>query len=182
MFTDIFHRVSRAEWHFVSRIILLSVTLPTLALLSVGCGSRSADVSGSRTSTYSADLGTATAYDFRDKTGRLLARYQFSVYRFEETTDLIYLETEWKNRYPFDDEIDQGIVEARTRLIIQARPRIQTPTGSDLNTVKLVAENLVRFQNSAQWQRVPMSKQLRAYLKRFVDELQTEFRTGFRKF
>lgn len=182
MFTEISPKVSRAEWPILSQIIRLSVTLSTLALLCVGCGSQSADVSRSRASTFSADLGTATAYDFKDKTGRMLDRYQFQLFRFEETADIIYMETDWKARYPFEDELEEGIAEARTRLIIQARPRTRNPAGSDLHTVRLVAENRVRFQDSGEWQRIPMSKQLISYFKRFADELQTEFRTGFRKF
>lgn len=95
---------------------------------------------------------------------------------------MIYLETEWKSRYPFEDEIQQGVEEARTRMTLQAIPRTRVSGGSDLNVVRLFCENMVRLRDQTQWQRVPMSKSLMDYLEGFAEDLRMEFRTGIRKF
>lgn len=154
-----------------------------VCLLVTGWGCSSSRGNSSASNTYTANVGTATAYDFKDKTQRLFTRYQFQVYRFQETADLIFIETEWKLRYPFEDELAHGIEEAKTRIVAEARPRSRMSSGgSELNRVSFYAENLVRFKQSHEWQPVALSDMLKSYLKEFADDLTTEFRTGIRKF
>lgn len=158
---------------------LLSIILALVILLSCSSSMKKESLS----TDYSANLGTATSYDFKEKTQRLLMRYQYELVRFEETSDQIYYETEWKNRTPFDDELELGIVEGRTRFTINAHPRGRIGVGgADLNVVRLFGENMVRYEGSDEWLRVPMSKMLRAYFNKFAEELKLEFRTGIRKF
>ncbi len=145
-----------------------------------GCASsRSEDEVAAR---YTANLGTATLYDFSLKTRQILDRYQFQVVRYESTTDLTHFETGWKPRFPFSDEIERGIEEARTRIFIQASPRGRSAGASDLSVVRMEAENQVRLRGSQEWHHAPMSKMLREYLREFSDDLATELRTGLRRF
>jgi hypothetical protein len=118
----------------------------------------------------------------RQKTQQYLEREQFRVLRFESTTDATFFETDWKARYPFDDEIELGVEEARTRIIITATPRSRAAMGSDMNTVRMEAENQVRYKNALDWHYVEMSKMLKDYLQDFADRLSTEFRAGIRRY
>lgn len=151
-------------------------------LLNVGCSGSGAASGESAAHTFTANLGTATAYDFTLKTRQLLDRYQFRVVRYEATTDAIFFETEWKFRYPFEDEIQQGVEEARTRLTVTATPRVRATISSDLNSVRLEAENQVRYRNAVDWHYTEMSEMLKAYLREFSDKLATEFRAGIRRY
>jgi hypothetical protein len=160
-------------------MLILAVTI--LALSVNGCSSSGA-FDKSSAQTYTANLGTATHYDFRDKTRKMLDRFQFYILRYEQTTDATFFETDWKIRYPFEDEILDGIEEARTRLIITANPRTRVPIGPDLQTVRMEAENQIRYRHSADWHYKEMSPMLKGYLRDFADKLSTEFRTGIRQY
>jgi hypothetical protein len=160
-------------------LILIAISLMFVVGGCSAAGSSDRDV---RPDLYTANLGTATQLDFREKTRRMLDRYQFQVIRFEQTTDATFFETEWKLRYPFEDELQQSVEEARTRLIITATPRTRTPMGSDLHTVRFEAENQVRYRDARDWHYIQMSDMLKAYLKEFCDKLSTEFRAGIRRY
>jgi len=164
----------------------LSVELCFLIPILIGCaGSGSSSRSGGdSSSSYIANVGTATSYDVRDKTQRLIYKHHYVVFRAEESQDMIYFETEWKDRAPFQDEEEGGILEARTRFILEARPRIRAEVAgsSDLNNVRLIFENLVLRESSPEWIYLPMTAMCKSYVRRIADDLIIDFRTGFRKF
>lgn len=166
-------RLQRRSQEFILGILLTGFLY--------GCAG-SASTEDSSAKSFTANLGTATVLDINQKARLLLERYQFQIVRYESTVDALYFETEWKPRYPFDDEIGQGIEETRTRIIIQATPRTRSALGSDLNTVRMEAENQVRLKNGVDWRYAEMSKMLRAYLRKFADDLSTEFRVGLRRY
>jgi len=135
-------------------------------------------------STYSADVGTATSLDVKDKGTSFLDRQQYQVVRQEETNELIYMETHWRFRSPFEDEVELGVEEARTRLFLRATPRGMRQQGlfSDISVVKLTAENQVRYLGETAWRDAHMTPKLRSYLRKLSDDLSIVFRTGIRKF
>jgi hypothetical protein len=168
-------------YHVLRRTLLLPIAV-WLVLAAGGCSGSAGSDKDVRPDLYTANLGTATQLDFREKTRKMLDRYQFQVIRYEQTTDATFFETEWKMRYPFEDELQQNVEEARTRLIITATPRTRAPMGSDLHTVRLEAENQVRYRDGRDWHYLQMSEMLKAYLKEFCDKLSTEFRSGIRTY
>ena len=162
----------------------LLITIIVVAGLTtlLGCASSSNTEAGANVKAYTTNLGTATLYDINQKTSLILDRYQFQIIRFESSTDMTYYETEWKSRYPFEDEIDQGVQQARTRIIIQATPRARGALGADLSTVRLQVENQVRYRDGVEWHYAAVAGMLKSYIKELIDNLTTEFRTGIRKF
>jgi hypothetical protein len=163
------------------RATLLVVVL-MLVPIWYGCAGTKSD-RASDSYEYSADIGMATDFDTMDKTRRLLSRFQYQLIREERTADEFYFETGWKDRQPFADEREVGIVAARTRIIIRARPRGRVGTGlAKLNRIRFFAENEVLFGGTGEWMRAPMSGMLTAYLKELVNDFKTEFRAGIRKF
>jgi len=135
-------------------------------------------------STYDADIGTATSLDVKEKGTLFLDRQQYQVLRQEETTELIYMETHWRFRSPLEDEIELGVEEARTRIFLRATPRGMRQQGlfSDISSVKLTAENQVRYRGETAWRDAHMTPKLRSYLRKLSDDLSIVFRTGIRKF
>lgn len=134
--------------------------------------------------TYTADVGTATAMDVKDKGRLFLDRQQYQVLRQEETSDLIYMETHWRFRPPFEDEIELGVEEARTRIILRAQARGMRQQGlfSDISAVKFTAENQVRYRGETTWKDGQITPKLRLYLRKLSDDLSIVFRTGIRNF
>ena len=92
----------------------------------------------------------------------------------------IYFESDWRYRGPFDDELELGIVDARTRLTINATPR--TRGGMDLYTVRMMAETQVRFEDVNEYVIVPMTDMLMEYLKTISDDLRLELMQGIRRY
>jgi len=135
-------------------------------------------------STYDTDIGTATSLDVKEKGTLFLDRQQYQVLRQEETTELIYMETHWRFRSPFEDEIELGVEEARTRIFLRATPRGMRQQGlfSDISSVKLTAENQVRYRGETTWKDAHITPKLRSYLRKLSDDLSIVFRTGIRKF
>lgn len=154
-----------------------------LILISFICGC-AASSSGGKISliSYSTNVGVATTFDFKDKTERILNKYQFQIERYEEYGDRLYIETKWKDRIPFEDEKKDGIIAARSRLIVKARPRTRTGITVKLNQIQFIGENLVLFANRESWRPAPLTKMCKAYFKQCADDLKTEFRTGIRRY
>jgi hypothetical protein len=171
----------RNNWQVKMQNAVSRGSLFLLLLALMGCAASS---SGSKSATlkYTADLGTATTFDFQEKSQRLLNKYQYQIERYDEFGPRLYLETQWKDRRPFDDEQNSGIVEARSKIILEAKPHTRSAGTTRLNKVQLIGENLVIFAKTQAWVSVPLTPMCKAYFKQFADDLRTEFRTGFRRY
>lgn len=129
--------------------------------------------------TYRANLGTATETDIVSTVPRILDRNNFTVYRQEVTMDGVYIETEWKERDLFDDERSEGIIEARSRIIINARPR--TAQATSLQRVSMEVQNHVRFAEDGDWDRTIITEQTNEYFREVERSIRTELASGIRR-
>ncbi len=92
-------------------------------------------------------------------------------------------QTRWNGRTPFQDELDSGVVEARTRLIVTGRARGGGGSGSgNVRVVEFSAENLVMFAANGDWVVGPLTPLVREYLDEISNELKMRFTTGLRVF
>ena len=153
-----------------------------IILLAIGIllGCASSGKPRTNPTNYNRNVGTAYPLDMKTKTVRILNKFNYVVVRQEESFEQIYYETDWRYRQPFDDEIDLGIVDARTRLTVTATPR--TRVGTDLYNVRVRAETQVRFQDTEEFTVVPMSDLLIKYLNDISDDLKMELSTGIRRY
>ena len=144
--------------------------------LSMCAGSRSKSNVGD----YSIEVGVATPFDATDKTRRLLDRHHYELIREENSASGIYLETRWKERQPFEDEKELGIMGGRTRIIIRAQPRSRYGSGMQVSyRMFFVAENEALLPaNGGEWRRTAMTKMLKNHIKMIANEFKSEFRTG----
>jgi hypothetical protein len=138
--------------------------------LSVGCfGSIQ---NGSYSENYYAQIGVAYRSNFIGVTDHVLfSKYRYILNREEESNRLIYLETAWKDRPVFSDEIEMDITAARTRIILKAEVR---PTG--LYKISFHAENKFQHKINKEWQRGPISAELRQSLDEIVGDFRHEFK------
>lgn len=157
--------------------------LITVALFTA-CGGTTSGGKRQNPSSFQARIGTATAPDVRIKTNLLLTRYQFELVRFEESSHEWYFETSWKHRELFDDERNESVAAARTRLIIRSRPRTRTSLGgtADIHNVQVYGENQLRLRESGKWINAPLSDELMDYFTKFSRDLETELRSGVGRF
>lgn len=152
-------------------ILLLGIIL----FISVGCSSSERVTQN----TYRANLGTATETDIVSQVPRILDRSNFTIYRQEVTLDGIYMETDWKDRDLFADEVAQGITEARSRIFVRARPR--TAQASSLQSVSMEVENHVRFEGIDDWDRTVITDEATEYFRTIERSIRTELGTGIRR-
>ena len=150
-------------------------------ILLMGCAS--SGNGGGGVKNYLKNVGTATPLDVNQKTNRILQKYQYRVVRSQEDEYQMYFETDWRYRTPFEDELETGVVDARTRLTVTGKPRSRTGVaGADLYVVRVMAENEARYEGSQQWMRVPMSNMLVEYLDKISDDLKLELLQGIRQY
>jgi hypothetical protein len=138
---------------------------------------------GGGPSSYRTDAGRATLYDISRRTDEWLNRNQYVIERRSSSPAQLTIQTQWKSRYPFDDEIKAGVVEAQTRLRINARATRRAAAGSaDLRLVQVSAENMVRMADSLNWRHGYMTPMFKAYVDEVVYELRSLLQTGVRVF
>ena len=153
----------------------------TLIAITVGCAGSSSG--GFSSASYLTDLGLTTNIGFRTESDRILVRKnQYIVQLIEESLDRSYLETAWKDRLPFEDEQAAGVIQAKSRIILEGRSRMRA-TGSATLKVKFKGENQLLYQTGNIWETgaeiTPMCKE---YFKNLAGELKTEFSTRVREF
>lgn len=157
---------------------------PLLALgvvASLSCASGSQRGAGAADlGSFRRDLGTATLTDVQRHVPRVLNRHQYEIERDDASPTLLTIQTRWNARYPLQDEIDRGVVEARTRLMLTARSRFRTGSAADVRVVELRAENMVLMGDSTAWSHGFTTPMFVAYLDRIADELRTELQAGIR--
>ena len=114
-------------------------------------------------------IGRATARDIVVLVTETLQRHGYIIYNNRRSVDVLYFETNWKSRAPFEDEAAQGADGARTRIIIRAR------RASDMFfTLRLEAQNQVSGipYATSRWSTIPATD----LYKEYVGELSSEIR------
>ena len=155
----------------------LLVAAASLSCASASPGARAApDVTGG----LRRELGTAALTDVQRQVPRVLNRHQYEIARDDASPSLLTIQTRWNARYPLEDEMSRGVVQARTRLTLTARSRLRTGGAADVRVVELLAENMVLLADSTEWRQGFTTPMFQAYLDRIADELRTELRAGIR--
>jgi len=122
------------------------------------------------------DVGRASRFDVLDKVERILNLQGYTVQERRDTGSLIQLATSWTTRPPFDDEVEKGATEARTRVIVEARQQ-----GNDLFAVVLRAENSVLTEGiDGTWKALPPTEMFRGHVRELSNALALEIDSGVR--
>jgi len=141
-----------------------------LMLLLSSCSSILVDKSGIK----NYNLGKASDYDISTTLPRLLRKYQYDILKTSGSSDSYKtIETEWKQRYPLQDEQSQKIKEGRTRLIFRIRK-----ASDNLSFVQMEVENMIINPTSENWISMPMSKDLAKEIRHFATEVKRKFSEG----
>jgi hypothetical protein len=119
------------------------------------------------------NLGKASEFDMYQTIPRLMRKYQYDVLHDYDTGAYQSIDTEWKMRYPMDDEEEVGITEGKTRLFFRIRK-----TMDQLYYVRMEVQNMVKTSDTRDWFHAPMSKDVEREITRMADELKREFDEG----
>ncbi|NIM49636.1 MAG: hypothetical protein GTN62_05380 [Gemmatimonadales bacterium] len=154
------------------RRTLVGLALAAAMLVAAGCAAASGGGGGSGEAVYRRNLGRATPLDVARYTRVILQRFHYQIERADSTEYYTFFETRWRGRYPFQDELDSGVVEVTSRLTIRARAIRGTLS---LAPVEFTAENMVRMRESGEWRRGLMTPMAREYFRDIADALKQEF-------
>lgn len=155
---------------FLRMMAIGSRALAALAACVVlaGCGASLARQNRS-------DIGRATLRDIQLHVPEVLADHGYSISQRRQTTTRIYYETSWLYRAPFDDEVERGAQEVRTRFIVQGRRG-----GSDFYDVEIRVENSVRgILPSGDWSPLA-TPEFQDHMRSVSDELMMNINAGVR--
>jgi hypothetical protein len=155
--------------------------LPLRALAAVvvaaGCASTGP---GSSSALFQRNVGNASRPDALDRSLRIVHQFQYEILRQDEGAN-IRIETHWKPRVPFEDEVAMGVTAAETRLIITANLRndLKATASYDVN---LTVENRVRVGLSNSWNETTATGAFREYADRITSDFRRELTIGVRRF
>jgi hypothetical protein len=116
------------------------------------------------------NLGKATEYDINQTIPRTLRKYQFQILNQYDTGGYFTIETDWKHRYPMQDEKEIGIIEGKIRLFIRMRK-----ISNNLSFVQLEVENMIKTTEDRTWFNSTLEEQIEDEIERMVEELTREF-------
>lgn len=153
--------------------------LPILALLAFSSCKISEDATISQTNVYKERIGNASATDVINFTEKIFIRFSFTLER-REIDNVIYYETTWKDRLPFDDEAALGITSARNKIIISTRPYMRGET-TQLLTVEFTGITEVKMGNFIEWRKESPTSEATKYLSNISYELRNELLSRLRR-
>ena len=158
------------------KIILISL----ICLIITSCAGSGGLIKPNR---HMAVVGEGSYFNFQNSAEKILDRYHYTVYRREEYGARLYIETQWKDHKPLDDEFILGISNVQTRLIIEAKPKMRDASSNRaMNTVKFSGEVLVRLGPMSDWKELAMTPSRKKYFKQCADDLKFDLRASSQKF
>jgi hypothetical protein len=160
------------------RKFLARLVISAAAVLVVGCA-----VGSGAMGAYREQLGLATPGDLARETRLVLERFQYEMEREDSSLTYQVFRTRWKGRTPFQDELDSGVVESMTRLVVTGRARGGGGSGSsNVQVVEFVAENRVLFEPDGEWDLGLATPLFREHVEEIATELKMRLTQGLRVF
>ena len=126
------------------------------------------------------NVGTATGRDAYDKATKIIRQHQFVIER-EVAGPSLYIETRWRDRTPFPDEVALGFRAIQNRLVVRGTPRTGSSLGP-LYAVSFTIENRVQLAESNDWIDTVFTAQFRDYAQRISDDLRRELDVAVRRY
>ncbi len=143
-----------------------------LLLFVVGCAGSGPGKNGPKIGSYSTSIGITFRNEYSGVLRYILVeKYKYLVIRSEESSREIYVETDWKDRPVFADEVDLRITAAQTKFIVKARLR-----HAGQYNVRFYAENQFQYNGRSFWEPGPVSNMLREYLDEIARDLRIEYK------
>ncbi|MFQ5677522.1 MAG: hypothetical protein ACE5G1_16655 [bacterium] len=171
---------------------MISLVIAAVALFAIACGGTGSGKAGGskadgdyakRASKFRRNMGTCRKNQFTDALTQIL----FTKHNFQDSGDTrdlrqqVEYRTEWKPRFPFDDEKALGIVKVESKIVVGAKSSgsIASLSGEASFKAYLEAENRVKYANSVDWQPGPMTAEAKKYFRNIADDMEQQFKSAF---
>ncbi|MBW3534260.1 MAG: hypothetical protein KY453_03420 [Gemmatimonadetes bacterium] len=154
---------------------------PLVALLLVGCASVGGAGPDEPSSTFDEDMGRVMVPLLEAGLFKILPKYNLAIRRREAQFNTLYYETEWRPRGLTPAERDEGVVDARQRVVLRGRRTSTDPSGGGVFRVNFEAENEVRTQLNGSWHPAPAPDAFFDFWREVAMDLAMEIRVGVRR-
>lgn len=122
------------------------------------------------------DIGRATYQDVQAGVEKILVtKNSFVIQRSEENFNTLWFETEWQTREALESEQAEGIVQVRTRIVIEGRGGAQ-----ETFRLRFTASCESLRDGSQTWERLPVSEERQGLIREMLSDLDLELRAGVR--
>lgn len=145
--------------------------------LLAGCASSG---NGGADTRFERAVGTGSVTDVLERSMKVLRQHQFEIQQQMDAPN-IYIETKWRARVPFDDEVVIGVRLAQTRAIVRAKPRGTGGMG-ETYAVDVTIENRVQRTEGSDWLTDVATPLYRKYADQITSDFRNELTIGVRKY
>lgn len=150
-------------------------------LVAVGGCASSGGGGSDDASEYQKNLGRLLAGPLQEGMDKILPKHQIAVRRTEFTASTLYWEGEWMSREATAEEREEGVTDARQRLLVTGRRTGYDPSGAPLYRVTFVAENEVQTEATSSWHPAPAPAAFHDHWSTVGRDLELEVRAGVRR-
>ena len=158
----------------------IPLLVPALVLAG-GCASTGGGAPDEPSATFEEEMGRVMVPLLEEGLLKIFPKYNLAIRRREEQYSTLYYETEWRPREVTAAERQQGVVDARQRVILRGRRSSTDPSGGGVFRVSFEAENEVRTELSPSWHPAPAPDAFFEFWREVAMDLTMEIRAGVRR-
>jgi hypothetical protein len=161
------------------------IRVPALAVLTLALALANACASSgtgeANRASFQRTVGTASAADATEKALKVLSLFQFEIRRQDQVPSIV-IETEWRQRSPFPDELAAGIEAAENRVFVTGRRRAETELGPIFNVSMAIENRVRRNAGGTEWVETSATPMYRQFADSIFKLYQRELTIGVRRY
>ena len=156
-------------------LLFKKITLISFLLLFIGCYAGVGSKYNNDGNSLRYHLGTATSAYFQNSIQEIVVLYGYSVKEYTSYGNYQIADTYWKIRDPYSSELDNGFLEAKTKLLFTASNDRVDSFEYDANLFSCYLDIINRCYDGEKWIEYNDGPELQLSLDSIVEEIKNEF-------
>jgi len=156
-------------------LLLKKITLISFLLLFIGCYTSFENNSNYENNSLKYHLGTSTSAYFQNSVQEIVVLYGYSVKEYTSYGNYQIADTYWKNRDLYPSELDNGFLEAKTKLLFTASNDRADSFEYDANLFSCYLDIINKCYDGDKWIDYNDGPELQSSLDSIVEEIKNEF-------
>jgi len=162
-------------------LLFKKITLISFLLLFIGCYAGFGSKYNHDGNSLRYHLGTATSAYFQNSVQEIVVLYGYSVKEYISYGNYQIADTYWKIRDPYSSELDNGFLEAKTKLLFTASNDRVDSFEYDANLFSCYLDIINRCYDGEKWIEYNDGPELQLSLDSIVGEIKNEFIMSMQK-
>jgi len=161
--------------------LLKKIIQISLLFLFIGCYTSFKNNSNDENNSLRYHLGTTTSAYFQNSVQEIVVLYGYSVKEYISYGNYQIADTYWKIRDPYSSELDNGFLEAKTKLLFTASNDRVDSFEYDANLFSCYLDIINRCYDGEKWIEYNDGPELQLSLDSIVGEIKNEFIMSMQK-